>query len=309
MMKDKDQRIWLEINITTPLYLADAVGTYLTDLTGQGIKWAEEETADGSRQVKITGYLAPEQTETTLLKRLDQYLRAQAEIFPELHSVKIETNPLPEEDWECAWQEFFKSLKVTEKIVIKPSWEDYNPQKGEIIIEIDPGRAFGTGHHPSTYLVLKNIQRLFEQYYQPRSISPTVLDVGTGTGILAIAALKFGATKALGLDIDYEAIQSARENAARNGVYDRFLVANIPLWEIKDSFDLILANISAYTLKSLASYLAQLLKPKGHLLLSGFLKEDVRDLKKTYEELGLSVIHVEVDPEFAEWAIINLYRN
>ncbi len=308
-MKDKKERIWLEVSLTLPSHVADPVATFLTDLTGHGVK-IEDLPAEGEGQglIRITGYLAPEQAETGLIKRFYQYLADLEEIFPGEVNLNAETRPLPEEEWECAWQEYFKPIKVTKRLVIKPSWEVYIPKKDEIVIEIDPGRAFGTGHHPSTYLVLQRLESLFEEFFKPQSLQPYVLDVGTGTGILAIAAAKFGAREVVAVDIDPEAVEVARENVRRNHVHAQVKVSTTPVWELADSFDLIMANISSYALKLMAPHLKSLLNTHGHLLLSGFLKEEIPELEEVYCQEGLKIVYQNIDPEFEEWALLDLMK-
>jgi len=177
-----------------------------------------------------------------------------------------------------------------------------------VVVEIDPGRAFGTGHHPSTYLVLKRLETLFEELFWPNGVKPYVLDLGTGTGILAIAAAKFGAREVVALDIDPEAAEVARQNVQRNHVHGKIRVSTTPIWELADTFDLILANIGSYELKLLAEHIAPLSVSGGHVVLSGFLREEVPELQKVYQDLGLKVVHQEVDPEFEEWALLDLKR-
>ncbi len=309
-MKDKKERIWLEASVVLPAHLADAVATFLTDLTGHGVKLEDlDPTPEGQELVRVTGYFAPEQAETGLIKKLYQYLAELEEIFPGEVNLDVETRPLPEEDWACAWQEYFKPLKVTKRLVIKPSWEVYVPQKDEIIVEIDPGRAFGTGHHPSTYLVLQRLENLFEEIFWPQDWAPYALDVGTGTGILAIAAAKFGAREVVAVDIDPEAVEVARENVRRNHVHHQVHVSTTPVWELGDTFDLIMANISSYALKLLAPHLSARLAQKGHLLLAGFLKEEISELEETYKGHGLRPVYQKIDPEFEEWALLDLIKD
>ncbi|NPA48558.1 MAG: 50S ribosomal protein L11 methyltransferase [Thermodesulfobacteria bacterium] len=303
------ERIWLEISVIVPEYLADAVGNFFVETTGHGVKFEDlEPHPEEGPLVRVTGYLAPEQAETGLIKKIYHYLASLEELHPGEFKFSLETKPLPEEDWECAWQAYFKPHKVGKRLVIKPSWEVYVPKKDEIVLEIDPGRAFGTGHHPSTYLVLQRLEELFEELFNPAGIAPTVLDVGTGTGILAIAAGKLGAKEVIAIDIDPEATEVARENVLRNHLHEKVFVSTTPVWDLMTGFDLICANISAYELELMADKLAELLNSGGHLLLSGFLEEEAERLLQKYQALGLNPVLKRLDPEFEEWALLNFKK-
>ncbi len=303
----QEQKIWLEFSVVAPEPLADVIANFFTELTNRGVKLEDiGPHPEEGFMVRVTGYLAPEQAD--LIKKIYEFLAALEEEHPGEVKLALETRPLPEEDWACAWQEYFKPLKIGKRLVIKPSWEKYVPQPEEIVIEIDPGRAFGTGHHPSTYLVLERLETLFEELFGPHGLAPYVLDVGTGTGILALAAAKLGAQEVLAVDIDPEAAEVARENVLRNHLHQIVRVSTTPVWEIADTFDLIMANISAYELKLLGKKLAELLRSGGRLLLSGFLKEEGSELWEAYKAYGLKLVYQKVDPEFGEWMLFDLKR-
>ena len=303
------ERLWLEMSVVVPEYLADAVSNFFIEITGHGVKCEDlEPHPEEGPLVRVTGYLAPEQTETGLIKKIYRYLASLEEMHPGEFKFSLETRPLPEEDWECAWQAYFKPHKIGKRLVIKPSWEVYVPEKDEIVIEIDPGRAFGTGHHPSTYLVLERLEELFEELFLPAGLAPVVLDVGTGTGILAITAAKLGAREVVAIDIDPEAAEVARENVLRNHLHEKVFVSTTPVWELGATFDLICANISAYELGLMGEKLAELLNSGGHLLLSGFLEEETGSLLQKYEPLGLKLALKRLDPEFEEWALLDLKK-
>jgi ribosomal protein L11 methyltransferase len=308
-MISSKERIWLEISVVVPEALSDVVANFFTELTGHGVKLEDlEPHPEEGPLVKVVGYLAPEQAETNLVKKIYEFLAALEEMHPGEFKFSLETHPLPEEDWACAWQEYFKPFKVGKRLVIKPSWEVYVPGPQEIVVEIDPGRAFGTGHHPSTYLVFERLEYLMDHLFKPAGVAPYVLDVGTGTGILAIAAAKLGAKEVVAVDIDPEAAEVARENVLRNHLHDRVRVSTTPVWELMDGFDLILANISAYELELLAPKLTELLNSGGHLLLSGFLEQEASELQEVYQKLGLKKVYQKMDPEFQEWVLLEFKK-
>jgi ribosomal protein L11 methyltransferase len=190
------------------------------------------------------------------------------------------------EDWAEAWKAHFKPLKVTANLVIRPPWEEYAAQPGETVITIYPGMAFGTGRHASTLLCLRALEEVWEEP-RPRTESPwQVLDVGTGTGILALTAARYGAA-VLAIDLDPEAVAAALENVRLNNLIDRVWVEETPLASLRQQFGLIMANITAPDLLQLADTLTARLLSDGVLIISGFLAEDALRLADRYQGLGL----------------------
>ena len=176
---------------------------------------------------------------------------------------------MAEEDWAEAWKAHFKPLKVTDRLVIRPPWEEYAAQPGETVITIYPGMAFGTGRHASTLLCLRALEQVWEEQ-PPGPGSPwQVLDVGTGTGILALSAARYGAA-VLAIDLDPEAVAAALENVRLNNLVDRVLVEETPLASLRQQFSLIMANITAPDLLQLADALTARLLNDGVLIISGF---------------------------------------
>jgi ribosomal protein L11 methyltransferase len=191
-----------------------------------------------------------------------------------------------EEDWAEAWKAHFKPVKVTDRLVIRPPWEEYAAQPGETVITIYPGMAFGTGRHASTLLCLRALEQVWEGQ-RPHSGSPwQVLDVGTGTGILALTAARYGA-EVLAIDLDPEAVAAALENVRLNNLIDRVWVEETPLASLRQQFGLILANITAPDLLQLADSLTARLLSGGVLIISGFLTGDAPRLAARYQALGL----------------------
>jgi ribosomal protein L11 methyltransferase len=211
------------------------------------------------------------------LKRLSSY---------ELYPLGLEVRQVAEEDWAEAWKAHFKPLKVTERLVIRPPWEEYAARPGETVITIYPGMAFGTGRHASTLLCLRALQQVWEAR-PPAAGSPwQVLDVGTGTGILALTAARYGA-EVLAIDLDPEAVAAAIENVRLNDLMDRVWVEETPLASLRQQFGLILANITAPDLLQLADALTSRLLSDSVLIISGFLTEDALRLADRYQGLGL----------------------
>jgi ribosomal protein L11 methyltransferase len=201
---------------------------------------------------------------------------------------------LMERDWQESWKKHFGVQRIGQALVIKPSWTHYRLNGGEILLEIDPGMAFGTGQHPTTAMCL----RALEEFVRPRM---RVLDLGCGSGILGIAAAKLGASRVLALDVDPHAVRAARENAEANGVTSALEVRegtldasrrNQSAVKADEPFDIIVANISGLTLERLAPSLANALTNGGLLTTSGFLEDAVSGLTSANETAGLTIERV-----------------
>lgn len=205
--------------------------------------------------------------------------------------IRSSTHPMPEiqirslenRNWNEEWERTIQPIRVTPRIVITPSWHSYTPDRNDIVLTIDPKMSFGTGYHESTRLIL----RLMERHLRPRA---RVLDVGTGTGVLAIAAVRLGASAATGIDIDEWSFENARENVLQNGVEDRVTILQGDLSTAPPiAYDLIAANIQKSILLPLLPSLAHSLNRGGVLLLSGLLKEDREAMDSALAAAGFSV--------------------
>ena len=180
--------------------------------------------------------------------------------------------------WRDAWRAYFKPLRIGQRLVVRPSWEEYSRAPDELVITLDPGQAFGTGTHESTQLVLAALPAQL-------SAATRVLDVGTGSGILAIACRLLGAERVDAIDVDSLAITAARENAALNGVAEGLSVTDTPLGQLTGAYALVLANIEARVLVPCAASLSARVAPGGKLLLSGLLLSDVDPVRAAYAQL------------------------
>ena len=203
-----------------------------------------------------------------------------------------------ERDWAEEWKRFFDVLHVGRRIVCRPSWQAYEPAPGEIVIELDPGRAFGTGQHPTTRLCLEALERRLRP-------GDDVIDVGAGSGILAIAAARLGARSVRALDLDGEAVAVARENVRRNGVDGvvRVDAGSLPAVAGERSAtlrsaDVIVANISSPMLVALASQAARVLRPGGVLIGSGFIDANAAEVEAAAVAAGFSSLSSEADGEW-----------
>jgi ribosomal protein L11 methyltransferase len=199
-----------------------------------------------------------------------------------LFSFTIEENIYENKNWNEEWEQSINVIEVSDKIVIKPTFRNYNAKPGQIVLVIDPKMSFGTGEHQTTKLVLM----LLEKYVSP---GVRVLDVGSGSGILAIASVKLGARYAIAIDIDDWCYNNAIENSKLNNVDNAIDVLQGEITDIKESdFDLILANIQKNILLDIAPEIYSRLKPGGIIILSGLLDYDEADIQNDFSALGLS---------------------
>lgn len=223
-------------------------------------------------------YISPDENPAEALSFLQQQLTACS--IP--HQLMREN--VREEDWATAWRQYYKPVRVGQKLMVVPSWEQYQAQEGDVVITLDPGMAFGTGTHATTRLCM----RLIEQYLIP---GQDMLDVGTGSGILAVTALKLGARKAVGVDIDATAVRVAGENAALNGVEDNLSVICGDLaCDVKGSFQLITANIVADIIIRLTPDVPPLLKEGGTFVVSGIIDSREQNVRDALQANGFHVI-------------------
>ena len=209
---------------------------------------------------------------------------------------ELTTKWVAEEDWANAWKQFYTVLHVGERLVIKPRWQAYEPKPNEIVIALDPGMAFGTGTHPTTQLCLESLEKLPVTGAQ-------VLDVGTGSGILAIAAAKLGAARVDALDTDPVAVAAARDNVAQAGLTDTITVmeGTLPLPAPSPTYDVVLANITAQSLITLSPRLPAVLAPRGRLLACGIIDAKADEALAAFEAEGLDLLDRR---EAGDWVLL-----
>lgn len=200
-----------------------------------------------------------------------------------------------ESDWKDVWKKYYKPKKIGENIVVKPTWEEYTRKEGEIVLELDPGMAFGTGTHETTTMCI----RALEKYMSKGDI---VLDIGCGSGILSIAAAKLGAKKAIGVDLDEMAIEVSNENVALNQVEDVVDIRHGNLLEVvSEKAEIVVANIVAEIIKILASDVKKSLKDDGVFISSGIILDKIEFVKNALEYEGFEIVEEVI---MGEWACI-----
>jgi ribosomal protein L11 methyltransferase len=209
---------------------------------------------------------------------------------------------LAQKDWTEAWKEFYKPLRIGKRMVIKPTWEKMAVKPSDIVVELDPGMAFGTGMHATTRLCLQALESYFKA-------GESVLDVGTGSGILAIAAAKLGAAPVVALDNDPIAVKAAAENAALNGVGENISLFTGELADLPSfypaQYDLVLANILAAPLIEMMPQLKARLAPGGILILSGLIEEQAEMMTAALQQHGLTIRQELSEDDWLALAVIS----
>lgn len=297
---------WLEVSLTVSAEAAEAVSEVLARFAPNGValeatrfEVAPDDHATPVGPVVVRAYLpADDQLEATRA-RLEESLWHLGRILP---LPAPEYKPIAETDWSEAWKANFKPIRIGRRLIIVPVWlaaaTGVAAARGEVPILLDPGMAFGTGTHPTTQLCLAAVER----HLKP---GQAVIDLGTGSGILAIAAAKLGSSRVLAYDIDPEAVRVAGENAALNGVAGHVQVALGSLAELRAAgarAPLVLANILARVIVKLFDEgLADLVEPGGLLILSGILDTQAYEVRAALERHGLTLAAQE---HLDDWAAI-----
>jgi ribosomal protein L11 methyltransferase len=264
---------FVEVEIIADAGLSEQIVGVLSQLGFEGF-WEEEPF--------LRGYISGERWDDAMLDEVRSLVntihRSSSSVVP-----KVSVKDVAQRNWNEEWERTIQPIHVTDRIVITPTWHRYTPRQHELVLTIDPKMSFGTGYHETTRLVL----RMMEQHLRPGS---TVLDVGTGTGVLAIAAIKLGAARAVGVDTDEWSYTNARENTILNGVEKDVTIylgdlASVPV----AGFDVIVANIQRSVLEPLLPALIERMNTGGMIILSGLLNGDEQPMRKAISNCGLQV--------------------
>lgn len=293
--------LWYEITAQTPPALVEEVSALMLGIAPGGI--TVDEPIDilgpemgfrvrGGEPVLVRAYLPASELGAVLVADL----RAAMEPYP---AVQLTAKPIYEQDWSVSWREFFGVVETGGRIVVVPSWIDHEPKPGQIPIRLDPGQAFGTGHHETTRLCLAALDRLARP-------GITMLDVGTGSGVLSIAAAKLGVPRIVAIDIDPVAAEIARKNCEVNGVAGAVeITAGTLDREHPGRYELVVSNISTPANTALAPAFGRVVKPAGDLVLSGILAVDAGKVIGAMEAEGFAQVSTD---EERDWCCIQLQR-
>ncbi|MBB6729729.1 50S ribosomal protein L11 methyltransferase [Cohnella zeiphila] len=303
---------WFELTVVAAEQSQEMVAHYMHELGAGGVSIEESWSPDKPRDTSlgqwydkplndipaglahIKGYFSEDVDAEAASEELAGLLRGLPEFGYDAGDFTISVAEVREEDWADAWKKYFKPIAVSERLTIKPTWEPYEPREDELIIELDPGMAFGTGTHPTTALCLRTLEGAIAG-------GETVIDVGTGSGILAIGAMKLGAKRVLALDLDPVAISSASENIKLNGLQDDVEVRLSDLLgvlqedgagqrSVKPPVDLVVANILAEIILLFIADVMDVLKPGGIYIASGIYKNKEDDVEAGLLAAGFEIV-------------------
>ena len=281
---------WVRIDLAVDPELTDALADFMTGIGAEGVCQEAlmplaEEAEEPARYETLTAHF-PWENKENVIASLETYLDGLSRFFPGSRKPTLMIKDITDPDWGEEWKKYFHPFRLGKRFVIKPTWESYEHSADDIVLSIDPGMAFGTGQHHSTAMCLKALEDLFSQN---KTATWKVLDVGTGTGILGIAAVRLGAEKVVGLDIDDQAVAIAIDNAILNQVAEKMEIWNRALSSLRQKFNLILANLTAKTLLELAADLESLTKPGGYLVISGIIEKQSPDIEERFSQAPFSL--------------------
>ena len=306
---------WIEVTIKTTTEAVEAITNILDDLRTGGVMiedpkdflfqkkseldwdYVEEEVFNkrNSDGVLIKTYISEERNVMELVETIKQKVSALTGFGIDIGEGSVSLGQVNEEDWANEWKKYYKPTKIGQKLVVKPTWEEYEVQDGDLVIELDPGMAFGTGTHETTTMCMREL----EKYVREDS---KVFDIGCGSGILEIAAAKLGAKDVIAVDLDEVAVKVAAENVVENHVQDSVKVLHGNLIDVvDDKADVVVANIIADIIKILAKDVHSCMKEDAVFISSGIIHAKVDEVKESLVENGFEIVEVKT---LGEWNAI-----
>ncbi|MGO4952458.1 50S ribosomal protein L11 methyltransferase [Paenibacillus sp. DRB1-1] len=312
--------LWNEITIHTTEEAIEMISNFLHEAGAGGVSIEESGSLNKPRdtsygqwydrplndipegQAIIKGYFAEEVDMGSIRSQIEPRVEELRTFDIDPGEVQYELKTVDEDDWANAWKQYFKPLRVSDRLTIKPTWEDYEPaSEEEKIIELDPGMAFGTGTHPTTSLCLRTLESVIKG-------GEEVIDVGTGSGILAIGAVKLGAKHVLALDLDPVAVSSARENTRLNGLEERITIKESDLLSVLNASDptlgiqlpvkLVVANILAEIILLFIDDVYKALEPGGIYIASGIWKNKEEVVETALKAAGFEIAEISRDEDW-----------
>lgn len=305
---------WIEVSVKTTTAAVEAVANVLYDAGVNGV--AIEDPRD--LQLLDRGDNAWELVDDTLIDSYYEgavvkgYIPDSPEVAGQVDLIKkavdllpgfgldvgageVTMQPMDEEDWSEEWKKYFKPQKPGERIVIKPTWEPYETSEGEVVLELDPGMAFGTGTHETTVLCLQELEKRVDPH-------KTVLDIGCGSGILAIAAALLGCKKAIGVDLDPMAVEISKRNAVLNHVETTVDIRHGNLMDVvEEKAELMVSNIIAEIIVKMCRDVSQYIVPGGIWIASGIINEKIAVVQQAMTAAGLELVETRT---MGEWAVL-----
>jgi len=303
---------WIEVTVVTSSEATEAVAGFFYNTGVKGVSIEDSEDVEFKKRnpgdwdyfdetilnikegAVVKGYFKEDENFQEYLS----YIKEGVEKLPEYGFEKgegiVTAAKVNEEQWENNWKKYYKPTKVGERIVIKPIWEQYEKKEEELIVELDPGMAFGTGTHETTRMCIKAL----EKYVNPNS---TVFDIGTGSGILAITAAKLGADRVIGVDLDPVAVDSAKNNVSFNDIKDIEILYGDLMEVVKGKANIVVANIIADVIIFLTETVKEFIEEKGYFVASGIILERRESVVKKLEQCGFEIVEVMED---GEWVCI-----
>lgn len=301
---------WIEVRVITKSEVLEPVSGIFYSLDCKGVAIEDPEDILGREQGPLTwdfadinvlehkgkvavvkAYFAEEDNIEEILGYVNEKLVELKEMGIDLGEAKVEHEKMHEEDWANTWKQYYKPSKVGEKIVVKPIWEEYEQKEGELVVNLDPGMAFGTGTHETTRMCIQAL----EKYVKEES---TVFDVGCGSGILAITAAKLGAKLAVGVDLDPVAVESSIENVGYNNLNNIEILHGNLVEVIDGKADIVVANILAEIICILTDDVKRVMKDGGVFITSGIIHDRVDMVCEKLEATGFEVIEKNRDGEW-----------
>lgn len=301
---------WAEVSVDTSHEATELVSEILQELGAAGVviedpallneyirsglwDYTDLKESEETEVVRVKAYWALDEELEGKLQRLAARLDGMTAHGIDTGAGAVSWKAVADEDWAETWKEFFHTEKIGARTVIKPTWEEYEAGAGEIVAELDPGAAFGTGQHATTALCI----RALEELVRP---GMTVFDVGTGSGVLAIVAAKLGAKRVEAVDFDPVAVRVARENVRQNGAEDVVRTERSDLLKsVAGRADLIIANIIADIIVRLFGEVEAHLAPDGTMLLSGIIEDRLQDVVEAAALHGFAVEKIEQEKGWA----------
>lgn len=306
---------WTEVTIKTTTEAVEAISNILIEERCGGVMiedpkdflfqkkneldwdYVEEEVFNKSGQdgVLIKTYIPEERNVLEFVETVKARISQLPSFGLDIGEGSVTLSNVKESDWANEWKKYYKPTKIGKKIVVKPSWEEYKQEEGDLIIELDPGMAFGTGTHETTSMCIRELENYVDD-------TKTVFDIGCGSGILAIAAAKLGAKEVVAGDLDEVAVKVSKENCEINHVSDKVTVKHGSLFEVVDSkADVIVANIIADIIKILAKDVSKFLNEDGVFISSGIILAKIDEVCESLTENGFEIVKVE---RLGEWSAI-----